>query len=157
MTLIRETAVAHCPFSAAIEYAACFFANHATLSLEGTLALQTDVLTTFEVVLDTTDASRLHDALHLDWSPGRHLPLPRFSGLLTVRPDSTRTELMLEGAYEPPFGLVGQVFDGLLGRQIAHSTVRALVRQIATSIESQWQHYVCTMPDVDALNLRSGV
>ena len=77
--------------------------------------------------------------------------------LLTVRPDSTRTELILEGAYEPPFGLVGQVFDGLLGKQIAHGTVRALLRQIATSIEGQWQHYVSTMPDIESLNLRSGV
>ena len=157
MTLIRETAIAHCPFSAAIEYATCFFADHATLSLEGTLALQTDALTTFEVVRDTTDTARFHHALHLDWSPDRHLPLPRFSGLLTVRPDSTRTELILEGTYEPPFGLVGQVFDGLFGKQVAHGTVRALLRQIATSIEGQWQHFGCTMPDIEALNLRSGV
>lgn len=156
MTLIRETAIAHCPFSAAIEFAASFFAGHTTLPLAGTLALQTDVLTTFEVVLDTTDSSRLHDALHLDWSPGRHLPLPRFSGLLTVRPDSNHAELILEGTYEPPFGLMGQVFDGLLGKQIAHGTVRALLRQIATSIEGQWQHYVRAKPDVAALNLRDG-
>lgn len=155
MTLLRETAIAHCPFSAAIEYAGRFFSEHANLPLVGTLALRTDVSSTFEVVLDTTDSSRLHDALHLDWSPGEHLPLPRFSGLLTVRPDSTHAELILEGTYEPPFGLVGQVFDGLLGKQIAHGTVRALLRQISTSIETQWRQYVSTKPDVAELNLRN--
>ncbi len=157
MTLIRETAIALCPFSAAIEFAATFFAKNITLPLAGTLALRTDVITTFEVVLDTTDSSRLHDALHLDWSPGQHLPLPRFSGLLTVRPESSRSELILEGTYEPPLGLVGQVFDSLLGRQIAHGTVRALLRQISTSIESEWQQYVSAKPDIAALNLRGNL
>lgn len=154
MTLIRETAIADCPFSAAIEYATAFFAQHKTLPLAGTLALRTDVLTTFEVVLDTTDSSRLHDALHLDWSPGEHLPLPRFSGLLTVRPDSGRTELILEGTYEPPFGFVGAIFDSLLGSQIAHGTVRALLRQISTSIEARWVGYCLEKPDVATLNRR---
>lgn len=154
MTLIRETAIAHCPFSAAIEYATYFFEQRTTLPLSGTLALQTDVLTTFEVVLDRTDASRLHNALHLDWSPGERLPLPRFSGLLTVRPDSSRSELSLEGTYEPPFGSLGQIFDGLMGRQIAHGTLRALLRQISAFIELRWQNYVLAKPDIATLNAR---
>ena len=80
MTIVRETATADCPFSAAIEYAATFFAQKTILPLSATLALRSNVATTYAIVLDTTDVSRMHDALHVDWKPIARLPLPRFSG-----------------------------------------------------------------------------
>lgn len=154
MTTIRETARADCPFSAAIEFASTFFQAHGTLAVSGSLVVRTDVLTTFEVVLDRTDSSRLHDAVHLDWSPGERLPFPRFSGLLTVRPHDAGSDLTLEGSYEPPFGLLGTLFDTLLGEQIAHGTVRALLRQIVLSLEASWRTYSLAAPDIATLNAR---
>jgi len=154
MTCIRETVRVDCPFSVAIEYAANFFKEHRKLPLVVEPVLTTDVEATFKVVLDVTDAGRLHEALQLDWSPAEHLPLPAFGGLLSVRPDSGQTELTLAGTYEPPFGAAGQLFDSVLGKKIAHGTVRALLREIASCIEAQWRLYERQSPDVATLNRR---
>jgi len=156
MTFIRKTAIADCPFSAAIDYAAEYFGQHTTLPLVGTVALQTNVLTTFEIVLDPTDKGRVHKALHLNWSPGERLPLPRFAGLLTVRPSSGLTKLILEGTYEAPFGIAGALFDRLVGKQIAGGTVNRLLRQIAVAIETRWREYASEKPDIATLNARAG-
>lgn len=154
MTLLEEHATADCPFSAAIDYAAIFFSQHTSLSLIGTLALRSEVSTTFDVVLDRTDSSRVHQALHLDWSPGRTLPLPQFSGQLTVRPRGTHSDLILAGTYEPPFGFLGALFDSLLGNAIAHGTLRTLLAQVCASIEEQFQTFAARQPDIATLNRR---
>ncbi|GAC1311765.1 MAG: hypothetical protein NVSMB21_21640 [Vulcanimicrobiaceae bacterium] len=90
-----------------------------------------------------------------DWAPHERLPLPRFSGMLTVRPNTNRSELVLEGTYEPPLGTVGALFDSLLGaRKGAHCAVRALLRRIASEREARCQAYVRDRPDIDTLNRR---
>ncbi len=154
MTHIRETLTADCEFGAAIEFAEKFFEEHVELALPWACVSKTNVATAFKIALDATDSGRLHNALQLQWSPSEHLPLPAFAGLLTVRPASGKSELSLEGTYEPPFGVAGQLFDNVVGQRIAHGTVRGLLREIASFIELKWQQFVRDSPDIATLNRR---
>jgi hypothetical protein len=45
------------------------------------------------------------------------------------------TLLVLEGRYRPPLGLLGLIFDQILGRRIASATAARFVDRIANEIE----------------------
>jgi hypothetical protein len=88
-------------------------------------------------------------AYRIAWPAGttaRGIPTPAFDGTLTVAAgqDYDETALQIVGGYEPPGGPVGQAFDDLLGRRIAHATLSALLtgvgdelRRAHASIEAQ--------------------
>jgi hypothetical protein len=73
------------------------------------------------------------------WDAGRTargLPTPGFTGTLTLSAgeDYGETELKLDGLYDPPGGVVGQAFDELLGRRIAHATLSALLNGVGEEL-----------------------
>jgi hypothetical protein len=73
------------------------------------------------------------------WEAGRTargLPTPGFTGTLTLSSgeDYGETELKLDGAYDPPAGVVGRAFDELLGRRIAHATLSALLSGVGEEL-----------------------
>jgi len=41
----------------------------------------------------------------------------------------------LDGAYVPPFGPAGQLFDATIGRRIAQATAREFLKDLKASIE----------------------
>ncbi|MGP6156380.1 MAG: hypothetical protein ACLPYS_02410 [Vulcanimicrobiaceae bacterium] len=71
------------------------------------------------------------------WAPLRPGPFPNFRGELTVEParEGEAFWLGLDGIYEPPIGLIGEAFDVVVGRNIAHATARDLLGRIKALIE----------------------
>jgi hypothetical protein len=66
-------------------------------------------------------------------------PYPVFDGTLTVESDEDYESfwLSLEGSYAPPLGLVGDVFDAMVGRRVADETARRLLADIVDTIEER--------------------
>jgi hypothetical protein len=81
-------------------------------------------------------------AMDVAWEPAGG-PFPRFRGTLCVEPVGDETCILgLAGWYEPPGGLVGAVFDGLLGHRIARATLHDLVARIGRSVASEYERRV---------------
>lgn len=59
---------------------------------------------------------------------------PSFGATLTVRALGQETDLVLEGSYEPPGGVVGQLFDRIVGQKLAARTMDALLDQLAHNV-----------------------
>lgn len=100
-------------------------------------AIEKDVIITYGVG---------NDPLHFDqpwsvhWMPANGGPFPEFDGTLTVRADEDYTTCALElrGAYEPPLGIPGALFDTVLGSRVASATAREFLKEIGTRIESRY-------------------
>jgi hypothetical protein len=75
-------------------------------------------------------------AIH--WEAGSDGPYPEFDGELSVSVDVDLNGfwIVLTGAYAPPGGAAGQIFDVALGSRIAKSTARALLRRMRDEIEA---------------------
>jgi len=75
------------------------------------------------------------------WADADGGPYPVFVGRLSVEPDEDyRTFfLRLTGDYVAPFGVVGALFDAVVGRRIAKVTIATLLLHIADDIEHQFE------------------
>jgi hypothetical protein len=85
------------------------------------------------------NAANYTSQYRIGWDAGRTargLPTPAFSGTLTLSAgeDYGETQLKLDGRYDPPGGVVGQAFDELLGRRIAHATLSALLNGVGDEL-----------------------
>ena len=85
------------------------------------------------------NAANYTSQYRIAWEAGRTargLPTPGFTGTLTLSSgeDYSETELKLDGAYDPPAGVVGRAFDELLGRRIAHATLSALLSGVGEEL-----------------------
>jgi hypothetical protein len=152
LTTIIVERVARCPFSVAHDYAEEFLRQMDERGAEVRVRLR-DLIPTrrgklrrrvrivFERRLDEAEAGRAHDAVALHWSAGTRL-FPDFHGELRLRIASVdETLLTLQGEYRPPLGPFGAVFDVLLGRRIARSTMSELVGRIAKALERREEAY----------------
>jgi hypothetical protein len=131
---IRKDTFAHCAFSDAIDRAGVFLRD---AQANGRLD-ELVVPATLSVLVtdDFTDSVRRHDALEFAWHP-RSAFLPDGRALLTVRPHAPEgTELQFSIAYVPPFGVLGRVFDSLVGQHIAARTCDQLLHRLKTELES---------------------
>jgi len=74
------------------------------------------------------------------WTPNSAL-YPEFDGNVLVRAEDTYAVAALEidGGYTPPGGPLGNVFDLLLGRRIAHATARALLKRIGSEMVERYK------------------
>jgi len=78
--------------------------------------------------------------LPLAWrATGREEWLPAFTGELSASEARHGTRLRLSGMYTVPLGVVGKFGDGVLGRRLARSSLRALVERLAGHLESEVQ------------------
>jgi hypothetical protein len=143
--------VARCPFSVAHDYVEDFFR-----SAEGGIEvrvplrdfvvgiggrLRRPVRLVFARHPDETEEGRLHDAVMLEWTGGTRV-LPDFHGTLRLRIETVETtRITLEGAWRPPFGLAGRLFDAVIGRGIAKATMRDLLARIAVALERREEIY----------------
>lgn len=138
MTQISEQCFVQCPFSAALELAEKAVKRHVELLLTPVPPLGERVRFAVSNTPDLTDETRKHDALLIAWRPETTGMFPHFHGVLTVRPDRAGVSLQLDGAYDPPYGAFGKVFDLIAGRQIAHRTMRHLLHDLANEIETEY-------------------
>jgi hypothetical protein len=83
------------------------------------------------------DDENLNDLIRISWSPEGRTVLPSFSGTLVVWGETGKklSYIELDGAYTPPLGTAGQVFDETIGRQIAESTAREFLKDLKRAIE----------------------
>jgi hypothetical protein len=73
----------------------------------------------------------------VDWKDAADGPYPDFHGTLTVAGDEDYDAfwLVLEGNYQPPGGLGGQLFDAVIGKRIAEATAAGLLAEIRDDSE----------------------
>jgi len=64
------------------------------------------------------------------------IPTPGFLGALTLGAGETYRETMLEltGRYDPPGGMLGGLFDEVIGRRIAQATFSALLDDVGREL-----------------------
>ncbi len=86
---------------------------------------------------ETTDQVRAHEALVIQWRYHGLLPAPRFRGMITVRPNGPATLIRIDGHYIPPLGVLGGVLDALVGRFVAHRTVKRLLARLTAFIDGE--------------------
>ena len=67
---------------------------------------------------------------------GDGVPTPGFLGALTLCAGETYAESMLEldGRYDPPGGIVGDLFDEVIGRRIAHASMSSLLDDVGREL-----------------------
>lgn len=77
----------------------------------------------------------------LTWRASRNEGMfPEMRAKLLVYPhSSTRTQLELEGTYNPPLGVVGDALDALGGHHIAQSSVARFLREVALQLRFELQ------------------
>lgn len=138
MTQIHVTRYVRCPFSAAVELAEKAMGGRSDLFVTPSPPFGEHVRFAAVSSPDRSDESRKHDALLLAWRPETPNMFPEFRGVLTVRPKDRGVSLRLTGAYAPPYGKPGKVFDLLFGRALARRTVRHLLDEIAGAVEAAY-------------------
>lgn len=132
--IIRKDTFAHCAFSAAIDRAEEFLRGAQARGRLNELVVPTKL--SVLVSDDFTDSVRRHDALQFSWHP-KSAFLPAGRALLTVRPHAPQgTQLKFSIAYVPPLGVLGRVFDFLVGQHIAARTCYQLLHRLKAEIES---------------------
>ena len=77
--------------------------------------------------------------IRLEWESA-NLPrlFPFMRAELSVYPlTATETQLDLQGNYEPPFGVVGNVINSVLGHRIAEAAVHQFIKDIAVYLRTE--------------------
>ena len=155
VTRLTVERIARCPFSVAHEYARDFL-HDAQRAIEVRVPLRDfiygmrghvrkPVKLIFALHPDETEDGRIHDAMLIEWRAGTRL-FPDFHGTLRLRIASVETtRLTFEGAYRTPFGRIGRVFDLLVGRHLAESTMRDLLDRIATALEARERAFLAQL------------
>ncbi len=79
----------------------------------------------------------------ISWEPDGGGPFPQFVGEMRIERVDLPGEcvLLLDGSYDPPLGVAGELFDAVAGRHIARMSARNLLDEIAIIIETS-----CTLP-----------
>ncbi len=139
MTTVHVKKYVDCPFSATIEFADEALRKETRMQVSPAAPIGAQVAYTTQTIQDSTDTARVHDALLLAWQPQGGKWLPHFRGVFTVRPSQRGSQLRITGAYEPPFGPLGRIFDFIVGRSIARQTLMRLLSQVAGDIERRWE------------------
>jgi hypothetical protein len=100
------------------------------------LTLERDVTVRVEYVPKPGGAPA---GLRVAWEPDMTF-FPSFNG--NVRAESTgdaTCTLTIEGTYEVPGGVAGQMFDAVLGVRIAHGTLEELLNNFRDAIETDYR------------------
>lgn len=141
MNALREEIYVNCPVGQAHLHLDAFFreqAEHLTLRVPQAILgvmLHHDVKAEVKRVHSASDAS---DTILVRWEAVGGGPYPRFEGKISVKGDEDYISfrLVLDGSYEPPLGMPGEVFDALIGRWIAIATARDLLQRLRDAIEA---------------------
>ncbi len=147
--------VAQCPFSVAHEYAEDFLRD-AEREIDVRVPIRDfiygigghmrrPVKLVFGLHPDDTDSGRIHDAMLLEWRAGTRL-FPQFHGTLRLRIDTVDSTLLtFEGAYRVPLGAPGIIFNAIIGKRIAESTMSDLLGRIVAALERREREYIASI------------
>ena len=141
MSAIVEKDLVHAPLASANYFLQAFLAAHpapkgagARITLHAGDAAQ-------PAIVSLEPAHRPEDMtpryrVHWEAEGGGHFPI--FDGELTVGADDDYDAfwLLLDGAYAPPGGVAGQLFDAVVGHRIAATSARGLLTEIRLEIEA---------------------
>lgn len=144
MTSIKESLQLACPYVRARAYLHEMLEDAALNQTPQLLHLTTSVPGTNIEIEKSVLVMYAHgsDPMHFDepwtvcWTPEPGGVYPAFSGTLTVRADEDYRAaiLELEGAYSPPMGTAGRLFDKALGQRIARLTMQTLLRNVGSEM-----------------------
>jgi hypothetical protein len=139
-----------CPSIQARTHLEHFFAEHdkgdgavialrASLGLPGFPALNVERDCLARLSREQPDSSMIQH-YRVAWASASGGPFPRFEGTLSIPDgeDYTSCWLALDGHYEPPLGVAGEVFDLAIGQRIAAETGNDLLTRIGTAIEASY-------------------
>lgn len=146
MTRVYAKRDVHCPFSVTTEMIKHLHNTGMGHHVGPFPSLRAHVDCEITEIRDLTDGTRIHEALTFRWRAHSWIPLPVMSGLITVRPNGLATELRMEGTYAPPLGVLGQLFDRVIGYRLAQRTVNRFLDELRNFIEQEWQkeHHAIT-------------
>jgi hypothetical protein len=120
---------------AGVDGDACLPLRYTLTRLAG-LTLERDVAVRVEYVLRGQD---IPATLDIAWEPDASL-FPSFKG--SLRADATgkaECTLIIDGQYDAPGGVAGQLFDAVLGVRIAQATIVQLLEQFRDVIEDDYK------------------
>lgn len=143
MSLVHADVTAACPFSIAEDYAQDYLRSSAAGGMKAEIRLPVRLFVLRRLVSmrfglrsDRGESGRPHDEIRLAWEA--HSPwLPDFHGVVRMRIAGTATRLVLSGNYVPPGGLLGRVFDVLIGRHIARAGCEDFLARLAMYLEQR--------------------
>ena len=153
MTTLRERLYTSCPFGKAPAFLNYYLDQLARNSgTEGAVIRLEVPLSTFGVPSNVNvgrdviaqfaqpDGTYGRQRTAVTWKPEDGGPFPTFNGFLSVEQDERygSSSLLLEGTYEPPFGVAGKAFDAVLGRRIATATAHELLHALRQELEDSW-------------------
>lgn len=106
-----------------------------TIQQLGGLTLERDVTVRVEYAAQDGGPAQLEIA----WEPDGTL-FPSFSGKLhTDATGETTCAMTIDGNYDAPGGMPGQLFDAVLGVRIARGTIEELLSQFREAIEADYK------------------
>lgn len=99
------------------------------------LTLERDVIVRVEYVMKPDGDAELN----VCWEADANL-FPSFRGTMRGKATgSERCELTLDGTYDAPGGVAGQLFDAVIGVRIAQGTLEQLLATFRDAIESDYR------------------
>jgi hypothetical protein len=141
MTAIVQRELVHAPLASANTFLQAFFAAHpAPNSPDARIVLRAGDAAQ-PAIVSLHPAHRPEDMTprySVNWAAEGGGPYPVFDGELTIGSDEDYNAfwLVLDGAYSPPGGVAGQVFDAVIGHRIATASARGLLTEIRSEIET---------------------
>ncbi len=139
MTTLHATRDVRCPFGATIELVQSFHTTNPEHWVGPFKWARARIAYEGAQVRDVSDPARVHQAFSFTWPARAWVPLPGVHGLITVRPNSLRTQLTLDGQYLPPLGIAGRVFDAVLGRRIAGFAIERFMDDVTSFVERGYE------------------
>ncbi|MHB8146447.1 MAG: hypothetical protein ACYDGM_04185 [Vulcanimicrobiaceae bacterium] len=137
MSTVHQTRDVYCPFTESVPLIERF-CRVGPVKIGPFAFIEFAVDATVAETRDYTDRTRHHEALVIQWKNHTLFPVPRFRGILTVRPNGLATEIRIEGHYTPPLGAFGQIFDAAVGRHIARRSLGRFLGRIAAFINGEY-------------------
>jgi len=132
MTRIVRTARTHESQSEVLARLEEFFSQHPKLQVRALVSSTAGVEVRYSLLYDWTSIAPPRGGVAFAWRPAWR-GFPSFGATLTVRPAGKETELVLEGSYVPPGGVIGRLFDRVVGEKLAARTMDGLLDQLAHS------------------------
>jgi hypothetical protein len=140
MTAIVEKELVHAPLASAGGFLEDFFANHAAPKSQGARITLHAGDAAHVAIVTLKPARRPEDMTpryHVHWEAEGGGPYPIYDGELSIGADVDYDAfwLVLDGAYAPPGGPAGKLFDAVVGRNVAARSARGLLAEMRAEIE----------------------
>jgi hypothetical protein len=130
MTRIIRTTRIRAPAEVVLDRLQDFFSQHPKLQVRALGSSTAGVEVQYYLLFDWLSITPHREGVEFSWRPAWG-GFPTFGATLTVRPSGKKTEVVLEGSYEPPGGPFGRFFDRIVGRRLAARTMDSFLKQIA--------------------------